>query len=74
MVNTKQNRMSIVVFFHPQPDAFIGAAPELIDEAHPKLYQTVKAKDYDTVFMSQDFRGKRHLNAVLVDQAKQVKV
>ena len=68
MVNTNQSRMSIVLFLIPQPDVLIGAATDLIDEAHPKLYKTVKAKEYGTVYMSQDNQGKGPLNALLLDQ------
>jgi len=74
VVNTIQNRMSIVMFLIPQRDVLIGAASELIDEAHPRLYRTIKAEEYGTVYMSQDFQGKCPVNALLIDQTKQVNV
>jgi len=72
--HTNQDRMSIVMFLIPQADVVIGAAPELIDEAHPSLYKAVKAGVYNAVYMSQDNRGKEPLNALLIEQAKQVSV
>lgn len=74
VTNANQNRMSIVMFFNPQADVIIRAAPELIDEAHPSLYKAVKAGEYTTVYMSQDLRGKDSVNALFIDQAKQVSV
>ena len=71
MVNAKQNRMSIVMFLTPQRDVIIGGASELIDEDHPRLYQTITAEEYRTVHMSQDVQRKDTLDALLVDQAKQ---
>eukprot|EP00253_Pinus_taeda_P030520 PITA_30520 len=72
--NTIQNRMSIVMFLIPQRDVMIGAASELIDEAHPRQYRTINAEEYGTVFMSQDVQGKCPVNALLIDQVKQVNV
>eukprot|EP00253_Pinus_taeda_P013894 PITA_13894 len=71
MANTNWSRMSIVMFFMPQSDVLIGAAPELIDEAHPSLYKAIKAGEYVTGYTSQDFQGKGPLDALLIDQAKQ---
>nr|ABK27094.1 unknown [Picea sitchensis] len=74
VANTNENRMSIVMFLSPQDDVLIGAAPDLIDEAHPSLYKAIKAEEYGTVYMSQDVQGKGPLAALLIDQAKQVNV
>jgi len=74
VANTNMNRMSIVMFFHPESDVLIGVAPEVIDEAHPSLYKTIKAGDYKGVYVSQLVQGKRPLDALLTDQAKQVNV
>jgi len=74
VANANMNRMSIVMFFHPESDVLIGVAPEVIDEAHPSLYKTIKAGDYKGVYVSQLVQGKRPLDALLTDQAKQVNV
>lgn len=74
VVNTIQDRMSIVMFLIPQRDVMMGVASELIDEAHPRLYRTIKAEEYGTVYMSQDFQGKCPVNALLIDQEKPVDV
>ena len=70
-MNAKQNRMSIAMFLIPQRDVIIGGASELIDEDHPRLYQTITAEEYRTVYMSQDIQRKDPLDALLVDQAKE---
>nr|ABK23283.1 unknown [Picea sitchensis] len=67
VVNTNQNRMSIVMFLSPQDDVLIDAAPELIDEGHPSLYKAVKAGVYGTVYMSKDLRGKGAVNDLLIE-------
>jgi hypothetical protein len=64
--------MSIVMFLSPQEDVLIDAAPELIDEAHPSLYKAVKAGQYETDYMSKDLRGKDAVDAMVIEQAKQV--
>jgi len=64
VANANQNRMSFVMFLTTQAEVEIGAAPELIDEAHPGLYKAVKAGVYNTVYMSQDTRGKDTLDAL----------
>jgi len=74
VANKNQHRMSIVMFLSPEDDVLIGAAPELIDEAHPSLYKAIKAGVYGTVYMSQHNRGKGPLDALLLEQAKQVNV
>jgi isopenicillin N synthase-like dioxygenase len=74
VANTNQCRMSIVMFSSPQDDVLIGAVPELIDEAHPRLYKAIKAGVYGTVYMSEDNRGKGPLDALLLEHAKQVNV
>eukprot|EP00253_Pinus_taeda_P015293 PITA_15293 len=69
VANTKQSRMSIVMFLSPQEDVLIDTAPELIDEAHPSLYKAVKAGEYGTEYMSKDLRGKDAVHALRIEQA-----
>lgn len=72
VTNANQSRMSIVMFLNPQADVVIGAAPELTNEAHPSVYKAVEAGVYTIEFMSQDLKGKHCVNALFIDDAKQV--
>ena len=54
----------MVVFLSPQQDVLIDTAPELIDEAHPSLYNAVIAGEYALQYMSKDFRGKDAIHAL----------
>ncbi|KAH9324678.1 hypothetical protein KI387_004856, partial [Taxus chinensis] len=69
-VNTNQFRMSIVLFLGPQGDVMIAPAPQLIDEAHPALYQSTIAGEYMATYMSKDNRGKGPLEALLINQSE----
>lgn len=71
VVNTKQSRISIGMFLNPQEDVLIDAAPQLIDEAHPRLYKAVKAGEYQIAYMSKDVQGKATVDALRIEQARQ---
>jgi len=71
VVNTKQSRTSIAMFLNPQEDVLIDVAPQLIDEAHPRLYKAVKAGEYQIMYMSKDVQGKASVDALRIEQAQQ---
>ncbi|XP_057832893.2 jasmonate-induced oxygenase 4 isoform X2 [Cryptomeria japonica] len=66
VVNTNQYRMSVVMFLNPQDDVLIAPAPELIDETHPRLYQSILSQEYGTTYMSKDNRGKAPVEALIL--------
>ncbi|KAH9324680.1 hypothetical protein KI387_004858 [Taxus chinensis] len=66
--STDKFRMSTVMFLASQVDVMIAPAPELLDEAHPRLYQPTIAGEYVANYMSKDTLGKTSVEALLIEQ------
>lgn len=64
VASLNQYRMSMVVFLFPEAGVIIGPADELIDEDHPKLYESTQSDKYATSYMSNDIRGKAQLESL----------
>ncbi|XP_057832896.2 oxoglutarate-dependent flavonoid 7-O-demethylase 1 [Cryptomeria japonica] len=68
VVNTNQYRMSVVLFLLAEDGVSIAPAPELIDESHPRLYQSTISEEYGITYMSNAHRGKAPVEALLIEQ------
>ncbi|XP_057832890.2 oxoglutarate-dependent flavonoid 7-O-demethylase 1 [Cryptomeria japonica] len=68
VVNTNQYRMSVVLFLLAEDGVLIAPAPELIDESHPRLYQSTISEEYVTNYMSKINEGKANVEALIIEQ------
>ena len=46
VTNAEKDRMSLVIFYTPDPEREIEPAAELVDEKRPMQYRKIKTKDY----------------------------
>jgi len=62
LTNRNKERLSVVMFHAPSYNVEIGPFPQLIDEAHPRLYRSYKHTDYNRHYLSNKLEGKKMLD------------
>lgn len=64
LTHTEKERISIAVFYMPEPNKEIGPEEGLINEERPKIFK--KVKDYADVHWEYYQQGKRALHVAKV--------
>ncbi|XP_077222426.1 protein LATERAL BRANCHING OXIDOREDUCTASE 1-like [Tasmannia lanceolata] len=62
VTNSEKERVSVAMFFSPDPKTEISPADELVDTTKPRLYKKVKVEEYIQVFMKNYALGKRTID------------
>ncbi|OAY66783.1 Protein SRG1 [Ananas comosus] len=62
VTNAGKERLSVAMFYALDPERELGPAAGLIDEERPRLYKTVKTKDYLAVLFETFAKGKRAID------------
>ena len=66
VTNTEKARLSLALFYAPEPEMVIKPADGLIDQTRPKFYKQTKAKDYSDIFFENYADGKRAIDLAKV--------
>ncbi|KAJ8755244.1 hypothetical protein K2173_019042 [Erythroxylum novogranatense] len=64
LTNSEEERISVVVFYSPDPNKEIGPEEELINKERPRLFR--KVKDYSDIHWDYYQQGKRALHVAKV--------
>ncbi|KAK9281874.1 hypothetical protein L1049_004781 [Liquidambar formosana] len=64
LTNSERERMSVAVFFYPEPDKEIGPEDGLVNEERPKLFK--KVKGYHTIHLEHYLKGMRAIHTAKV--------
>lgn len=62
VTNSERQRITVAMFFFPDPDKEVGPIPELITGDKPPMYK--KVTHYENIFFENYQLGKRPLHAV----------
>ncbi len=58
VTNTSTTCLSLTTFFHPNMDAILGPAAELVDASSPACYPFMKYGDYRAAFHTRGSSSK----------------
>lgn len=64
LTNSERERISIAMFYTPEPNKEIGPVQDLVNEQRPKLYK--KVKDYADTHWKYYQRGMRAIHEAKV--------
>ncbi|XP_077222996.1 protein SRG1-like isoform X1 [Tasmannia lanceolata] len=62
VTNSEKERVSVAMFFSPDPQTEISPADELVDTMKSRLYKKVKAEDYIQIFLKNYAQGERTID------------
>ncbi|GJN00778.1 hypothetical protein PR202_ga17985 [Eleusine coracana subsp. coracana] len=71
VVTSERERMSLVMFYQPEPHRELKPAEELVDETRPAMYRELKAKTFADGFWDAFALGERTLDFLKVKIEKQ---
>lgn len=66
VTNTEKQRISIAMFYTPEGETEIGPADGLVSDTKPRLYKTMKSKDYLGIFFPRYLLGKAAIHLVKI--------
>ncbi|XP_039117797.1 protein SRG1-like [Dioscorea cayenensis subsp. rotundata] len=66
VTNTEKHRISIAMFYTPEGETEIGPADGLVSDTKPRLYKTMKSKDYLGIFFPRYLLGKTTIHLVKI--------
>ncbi|CAM6119250.1 unnamed protein product [Calypogeia fissa] len=62
-----KERLSIATFYSPAHEILIGPMDELVDNAYPSLYKSIRFRDYFSNFVVKGLNGKDYIRAAGVE-------
>eukprot|EP00262_Sarcandra_glabra_P003968 TRINITY_DN148_c0_g1_i1.p1 TRINITY_DN148_c0_g1~~TRINITY_DN148_c0_g1_i1.p1 ORF type:complete len:160 (+),score=30.95 TRINITY_DN148_c0_g1_i1:157-636(+) len=66
VTNTEKARLSLALFYAPEPEMVIKPADGLIDQTRPRFYKQTKSRDYSDIFFENYADGKRAIDLAKV--------
>ncbi|XP_075499562.1 oxoglutarate-dependent flavonoid 7-O-demethylase 1-like [Primulina tabacum] len=64
VVNTEQERLSVVTFLSPEMEGDVGPAPSLITAETPAKFKRISVSDYLKGLFAKELVGKSHLDSI----------
>ena len=65
VTNSERERISLAVFYIPEPEKDIEPFENLVDESRPRLYR--KVKNYVDIYFKYYQQGRRPMEAAKID-------